>query len=183
LGELLALARSQPGKLTYGSVGIGSTTHLAFATLTHQARVDMVHIPYRGSSLVNTDLLGGQIHAAFVGVAGVRSLIQEGRLRALAVSEAKRSDVLPQVPTVAETLPGFEMTTWYGLMAPAGTPPEIVNKIYKEVAAILKMPEIAGRMRDNGVEPEGGTPQAFAARIRDDLGRWAAAVKAADVKD
>lgn len=183
LNDLLNLARSQPGKLTYGSVGIGSTTHLAFATLAHQAKVQMVHVPYRGSSLVNTDLLGGQIHAAFVGVAGVRALIQEGRLRALAVSEAKRSEILPGVPTVAETLPGFEMTTWYGLMAPAGTPANIVSKVSKEVASILKLPEIAGRMRDNGLEPEGTTPDAFAARIRDDLGRWAAAVHAAEIKE
>ena len=183
LAELLSLARSQPGKVTYGSVGIGSTTHLAFATLAHQAKVEMVHIPYRGSALVNTDLLGGQIQSAFVGVAGVRALIQEGRLRALAVSEAKRSDILPHVPTVAETLPGFEMTTWYGLMAPAGTPADVVSKLQREVSSILKMPEIAQRMRDNGLEPEGTSADAFASRIRDDLVRWATAVKAADVRE
>ncbi len=183
LPELLAYAKAHPGKVAYGSVGIGSTTHLAAATLAQAGKVDMIHAPYRGSSLVNTDLLGGQIQTAFVGVGGVRGLIQEGKLRALAVSEAKRSDVLPNVPTVAETLPGFEMTTWYGLMAPAGTPPEIVAKLQAEVAAVLKLPDIAQRMRDNGIEPEGTTTDAFAARIKGDLVRWAAAIKVADVKE
>ena len=183
LNELIAYSKANPGKVAYGSVGIGSSTHLAAATLAQGAKVDMIHVPYRGSALVNTDLLGGQIQTAFVGVAGVRGLIQEGRLRALAVSEAKRSDILPDVPTVAELLPGFEMTTWYGLMAPAGTPPEIVAKLQSEVAAILKMPDISSRMRDNGLVPEGTTAEAFGARIKGDLVRWAAAVKAADIKE
>ncbi len=183
LPELITYAKANPGKLAYGSVGIGSSTHLAAATLAQSAKIDMIHVPYRGSSLVNTDLLGGQIQTAFVGVAGVRALIKEGRLRALAVSEAKRSEILLDVPTVGELIPGFEMTTWYGLMAPAGTPPDTVAKLQSEVAAILKMPDIAARMLDNGLVPEGTTSQAFGVRIKGDLVRWAAAVTAADIKE
>jgi tripartite-type tricarboxylate transporter receptor subunit TctC len=183
LGELLAYAKAHPGKVSYGSVGIGSSTHLAGATLAHMAKVDMVHIPYRGSGPINTDLLGGQITTAFVNVAGVVGLIQEGKLRALAVSTTKRAGVLPQIPAVAETLPGFEVNSWYGLMAPANTPPEIVNRLHAEVTDILKMPEIAARMKDNGMEPEGTTPEAYAALIKADLARWAVSVKAADIKE
>jgi tripartite-type tricarboxylate transporter receptor subunit TctC len=183
LNELISYSKVNPGKVAYGSVGIGSSTHLAGATLAQSAKIEMIHVPYRGSSLINTDLLGGQIQTAFVGVAGVKGLIKDGRLRALAVSESNRSDILPDVPTVAETIPGFQMTTWYGLMAPAGTSPDIVSKLQSEVALILKNPEIASRMRDNGLVPEGSTSQSFAELIKGDLSRWSAAVKAADIKD
>ena len=183
LNELIAYSKANPGKLAYGSVGIGSSTHLAAATLSQSAKIEMIHVPYRGSSLINTDLLGGQIQTAFVGVAGVKGLIKDGRLRALAVSESSRSDILPDVPTVAESIPGFQMTTWYGLMAPMGTPPEIVSKLQSEVAIILKNPEIANRMRDNGLVPEGSSSQSFAELIKADLLRWSAAVKAADIKE
>ena len=183
LNELISYAKANPSKVAYGSVGIGSSTHLAAATLSQAAKIEMIHVPYRGSSLINTDLLGGQIQTAFVGVAGVKNLIKDGRLRALAVSESSRSDILPDVPTVAESLPGFQMTTWYGLMAPVGTPPEIISKLQSEVAVILKNPEIASRMKDNGLVPEGSSSQSFAELIKADLVRWAAAVKAADIKE
>ena len=110
-------------------------------------------------------------------------LIQSGQLRPLAVSTTSRAALLPNVPAVAETLPGFEVNSWYGLMAPAGTPPAIVNKLYQEVAQILKLPEIASRMKDNGLDPEGTTPEQYGAKIRDDLVRWANSVKAAGIKE
>jgi tripartite-type tricarboxylate transporter receptor subunit TctC len=183
LGELIEYARKNPGKVSYGSVGLGSTTHLAGNTLARLGGVQMVHIPYKGSAQINTDVLGGQITTAFVATSGVIGLIQEGKLRPLAVSTTNRAGVLPNVPTVAETYPGFEVNSWYGLMAPAGTPPAIVNKLYTEVSQILKMPEIASRLKDSGQDPEGTTPEQYGAKIRADLTRWAAAVKAADIKD
>ena len=183
LAQLLAYAKANPGKVSYGSVGIGSTTHLAGATLAHLTGTELTHIPYRGSSPINTDLLGGQIVAAFVNVAGVLPLIKDGKLRPLAVSTTRRSAVLAGVPTVAETVPGFEINSWYGLLAPAGTPPAIIDRLYKESTAILKTPEMMARLRDFGLEPEGTTPQVFAAKIKADLLLWQAAVKAADIKE
>ena len=183
LADLTNYAKKNPGKVSYGSVGIGSTTHLAGATLAQMTGTDMIHIPYKGSSQINTDLLGGQITSAFVNVAGVISLIQDGKLRPLAVSTTRRAAVLPDVPAVAETLPGFEVNSWFGLMAPAGTPPAIVSKLHAEVVQVLKMPDIALRMKDNGLDPEGTTPEAYAAKIKGDITRWAASIKAADIKE
>jgi tripartite-type tricarboxylate transporter receptor subunit TctC len=156
---------------------------LAGATIAHMIGTEMIHIPYKGSAPINNDLLGGNISSAFVNVAGVMGLIQSGQLRPLAVSTTSRAALLPNVPAVAETLPGFEVNSWYGLMAPAGTPPAIVNKLYQEVAQILKLPEIASRMKDNGLDPEGTTPEQYGAKIRADLVRWANSVKAAGIKE
>jgi tripartite-type tricarboxylate transporter receptor subunit TctC len=183
LGELVAYAKKNPGRVTYGSVGIGSTTHLAGATLAHMTNIDMTHVPYRGSSLINTALLGGHLSAAFVGVAGAVGLVRDGKLRALAISTARRTSTLPNVPAVAEMFPGFDMNSWYGLMAPANTPPAIIQKLYEEVVQILKMPDIVERIKNNGMDIEGTTPAAFAAKIKSDLGLWATAVKAADIKE
>ena len=183
LAELIDYARKNNGKVAYGSVGIGSTTHLAGATLAQMTGVEMIHVPYRGSAMINTDLLGGSLQAAFVNVAGVMSLINDGKLRPLAVSTTKRTEALPSVPAVAETLPGFEVNSWYGLMAPANTPPAIVQKLHAEVVQILKQPDIVSRMKDNGLDIEGTTPEAYSAKIKDDLVRWAVSIKAAGIKD
>jgi len=183
LAEFTAYARAHPGKVSYGSVGIGSNTHLAGSMLAQMAKVDMVHVPYRGSSTIQTDILGGQITSAFVNLSGALGLIQDGKLRALAVSTRERSSVLPQVPAVAETLPGFEVNGWYGLMAPANTPPEVIRKLNREVTEILKMPEVVARLKEGGMEPEPTTPEAYAAMIQAELPRWAAAVKAANIKE
>lgn len=179
LAEFLAYAKANPNKVSYGSVGIGSNTHLAGSMLADAGKVEMVHVPYRGSSAIQTDILGGQISSAFVNLSGALGLIQQGRLRALAVSTTKRSSALPQTPAVAETLPGFEVNGWYGLMAPANTPPEIIKKLNTEVTAILKMPEIVSRLKDGGMEPAPLTPEAYAAMIKSEIPRWAAAAKAA----
>ncbi|MGB3067418.1 MAG: tripartite tricarboxylate transporter substrate binding protein [Ottowia sp.] len=179
LAEFLAYAKANPNKVSYGSVGIGSNTHLAGSMLADAGKVEMVHVPYRGSSAIQTDILGGQISSAFVNLSGALGLIQQGRLRPLAVSTTKRSSALPQTPAVAETLPGFEVNGWYGLMAPANTPPEIIKKLNTEVTAILKMPEIVSRLKDGGMEPAPLTPEAYAAMIKSEIPRWAAAAKAA----
>jgi len=183
LAELMAYAKAHPGKVAYGSVGVGSTTHLAGVMLSQLGHVEMTHVPYRGSAQINTDLLAGQIQMAFVNIAGVVPLIKDGQLRALAVSTLKRTSVLPDVPAVAETMPGFEVNSWYGLMAPAHTPAAIVHKLQSETAAILKMPEVAARMRENGLDIEGTTPEAYGQKIKEDLVRWAATVKAAGIKE
>ncbi|MDO9436357.1 tripartite tricarboxylate transporter substrate binding protein [Hydrogenophaga sp.] len=183
LAEFVAYAKANPGKVSYGSVGIGSSTHMAGATLAQMSGTEMVHVPYRGSSMINTDILGGQIQTGFVNVAGVIGLIKEGKLRPLAVSTAKRTSALPEVPAVAENFPGFEVNSWYGLMAPAKTPPAIVAKLHAEIVEILKMPDIQARLKDNGLDAEGTTPDAYGQKIKDDLVRWSAAVKAANIKE
>lgn len=183
VNEFIAYAKANPGKVSYGSVGIGSSTHMAGATLAQMSGTDMVHVPYRGSSMINTDILGGQIQTGFVNVAGVIGLIKEGKLRPLAVSTARRTSALPDVPAVAENFPGFEVNSWYGLMAPAKTPPAIVAKLQAEIVEILKMPDIQARLKDNGLDAEGTTPEAYGQKIKDDLVRWSAAVKAANIKE
>jgi tripartite-type tricarboxylate transporter receptor subunit TctC len=181
LAEFVAYAKAHPNKVSYGSVGIGSNTHLAGSMLANAANVQMIHVPYRGSGGIQTDILGGQITGAFVNLSGAMGLIQEGKLRALAVSTAKRSSVLPQIPAVAETLPGFEVNGWYGLMAPANTPPEVIQRLHAEVTDILKLPHIVARLKDGGMEPAPMTPAAYAAMIQAEIPRWAAAVKAANI--
>jgi tripartite-type tricarboxylate transporter receptor subunit TctC len=181
LKAYLDYAKANPGKVSYGSVGPGSTTHIAGATVARMIGTEMVHVPYKGSAPINTDLLGGAITSAFVNIAGAMPLIKEGRLRALATTTLKRPAVFPDLPTVHELLPNFEINSWYGLLAPAGTPPEIVNMLYSEVAAILRLPEVSERMITNGNDPEGTTPQQFADKIKADLARWADAIRAASV--
>ena len=183
LAEFIDYIKKNPNKVAYGSVGIGSTTHLAGATLAERLGTEMIHIPYTGSSQINTDLLGGQIQTAFVNIAGVMGLVSDGKLRSLAVSTLKRVSVLPNIPSVAEQVPEFEMNSWYGLMAPANTPLAITQKLNATIVQILKMPEIVSRMRDNGLEVEGTTPEAFSAKIKSDLANYANSVRAAKIKD
>ncbi len=183
LAEFIDYIKKNPNKVAYGSVGIGSTTHLAGATLAERLGTEMIHIPYTGSSQINTDLLGGQIQTAFVNIAGVMGLVSDGKLRSLAVSTLKRVSVLPNIPSVAEQVPEFEMNSWYGLMAPANTPLAITQKLNATIVQILKMPEIVSRIRDNGLEVEGTTPEAFSAKIKSDLANYANSVRAAKIKD
>jgi tripartite-type tricarboxylate transporter receptor subunit TctC len=179
--ELLAYAKANPGKLSYGSVGPASTTHLAGEMVKLMGGVDMLHVPYKGSAPVIADMLGGQIDMAFINVAGILPQIQQGKVRPIAVSTLKRSSIMPDLPTVAETLPGFEVNSWYGLMAPAGTPKDIVTLLYRETAKILHMPDVIERLKQNGLDPVGSTPDEYAAKIHEDLERWAKIVKAAKV--
>ena len=175
--DLIAYAKANPGKVTYGSVGQGSTTHLAGEMLHLMAGIDIVHVPYKGAAPVVTDLLGGQIDIAFINISGAIPQMQAGKLRGLAVTTLKRSSVLPDLPTVDETLPGFEVNSWYGFMAPAGTPRPILDRLYAECARILKMPDIVERLKAGGLDPEGTTPEQHQAKIKDDIARWAKLVK------
>jgi tripartite-type tricarboxylate transporter receptor subunit TctC len=180
--ELIDYAKKNPGKVTFGSVGQGSTTHLAGEMLNIMAGISLVHVPYKGAAPVVTDLLGGQIDIAFLNISGALPQMQTGKLRGIAVSTLKRSSVLPDLPTVAETLPGFEVNSWYGLEAPAGTPKAIVDRLYKECAAILKRPEIVERLKGAGLDPEGTTPEQHAAKVKADTERWAKIVKETGVR-
>ena len=172
LEELIATAKENPGKLTYGSVGAGSTTHFAGELLKMQSHVDILQVPFRGAAPALINLLGRQIDMAFVNISIAKPHIDSGKLRALAVTTLKRSSILPDVPAVAEILPGFEVNPWWGLLAPINTPPQIVNRIQTELARILKDPAIADRLRQNGLEPEPSTSAEFAQRIASEIKKW-----------
>ena len=181
--ELIAYARANPGKLGYGSVGPGSTTHLAGEMLAMMANLKLLHVPYKGAAPVMQDLVGGQIQFAFIGYAAAAPFIKAGTLRILATaSSPNRSSVAPDLPTVHETLPGFEINSWYGLAAPAGTPREVVNKLYTELAKILRDPEIAAKLRATGSEPGGMPPDVFVAKIRRDTAQVAKVVEGSGIE-
>ena len=180
--ELITYAKAHPNDLKYGSIGVGSTTHLAGEMLARMSGTKLLHIPYKGNAPVVTDLLSGQISMAFINIAAAEPYIRSGQLRGIAVSTLQRSSVLPNLPTVAETLPGFEVNSWYGLAAPAATPAAVIAKLHDAVVEVLKQPAIIERLKDNGLEPVGSTPAQFAARIQADYLRWGQVVKEANVK-
>lgn len=182
LKELVDYARANSGKLTYGSVGPGSTSHLAGVILSRMADIELLHVPYKGAAPVLTDMLGGQIDMAFLNIAGAMPYIKSGKLRPIAVSTLKRSTLLPDLPAVADTYPGFEVNSWYGLMAPAGTPQPIVDRLQRQVAEILKLPDIVKLLEANGLALEGTTPDVHAQQIQRDLERWQKVVKDADMQ-
>ena len=171
--ELVAYARANPTKMSYGSNGASSTTHLGMEMLAQLAGIQLLHVPYKGGAQVMTDLLGRQIDLAILNIAAVVPHTESGKLRALAVSTAKRSSVLPALPTVAETLPGYDLNSWWGLSSPAGTPREIIRRLATESANIMHSREVEQRMKDAGLEVEASTPEQFAAQIRKDLAAWA----------
>jgi tripartite-type tricarboxylate transporter receptor subunit TctC len=180
--ELIAYAKANPGKLSYGSVGIGSTTHLAGEILNQLAGINTLHVPYKGSTPILTDMMGGRIDIAFIGISGSIQQAQAGQIRAIAISTLKRSPNFPEIPAVSETVPGFELNSWYGMAAPKGTPKAIIDRLQQEVAAALKKPEVIAWMKQNGLDPVGSTPEEHAAQIRSELVKWAKAVKDAKVQ-
>ena len=180
--ELLALARAEPGKLSYGSNGNGTGQHLIGAQFEGMGGVMLLHVPYKGSGPLTTDLLGGQISMSFDTVTPVLPHIKAGRLRALAVTTAKRSVALPEVPTLDESgLRGFDMGTWFGVLAPAATPRDVVAKLNTELVRIIHTPEFRQKMGEIGADPIGDTPQQMAAQIKGDTERFARLVKDARV--
>ncbi|MGH6625974.1 MAG: Bug family tripartite tricarboxylate transporter substrate binding protein [Burkholderiaceae bacterium] len=180
--ELLALAKAEPGKLTYGSNGNGTGQHLIGAQFEGMGGVQMLHVPYKGSGPLTTDLLGGQITMSFDTITPVLPHIKGGKLRALAVTTLKRSVALPDVPTLDESgLRGFNLGTWFGVLAPAGTPKEIVTRLNTELVKIIHTPDFKKRMEDIGAEPVGNTPEQMARQIKEDTERFAKLVKDARV--
>jgi tripartite-type tricarboxylate transporter receptor subunit TctC len=172
VAEFIAYARATPGKIAYASAGAGSTNHLCAALLEKMAGVSMVHVPYRGGAPAVADTVAGQTQLMFT--AGTQSLehVKAGNLRLLAVTEGKRSSLLPDVPTVAETLPGYEMVVWYGAYGPAGMPKEIVERLNAEIGRILFLPEVRKRMADIAVETVRSSPQELATLTRADADKW-----------
>ncbi len=170
--ELIAYAKAQRQPLTYGSVGPASTTHLAGEMLARMAGVTMLHVPYTGSSAPITDMLGERIDFGFFNMGAVMGHVTAGRLRPLAVSTLKRSVALPNLPTVHETYPGFEVNSWYGVLLPAGAPAWLVQRYFQEFGDALRRPDVTRLMNENGLDVEATTPAAFAVKIADDLKRW-----------
>jgi tripartite-type tricarboxylate transporter receptor subunit TctC len=172
VAELIAYAKANPGKLSYGSAGVGSTLHLAGELLKSAASVDIVHVPYKGAAPAATDLAGGQIPMMFGPATAILPLARAGKIRALAVTSAKRSAFAPELPTMAETLPGFDVVGWYGLAAPARTPKDAVAKLNAEANQVLQSSDLIAHMHELSYEPIGGTPEEASARIKTDIVRW-----------
>lgn len=183
LQEFLTLARAQPNKLNFGSPGIGTTGHLGLAVLMHAGNVKLTHVPYRGAAPAITDLLGGQIEGVVDNPPTVLGHIAAGKLRPLAVAGKQRLAQLPDVPTAAEAgLPGFEASSWFGVVAPAGTPPAIVARLHQEIAKALRLPATQERFAKSGARLLGNSPDEFAKQIRDDRTKWGEIIKAANIK-
>jgi tripartite-type tricarboxylate transporter receptor subunit TctC len=181
--DLVALARSRPGTINYATTGNGTLPHLAAEFLRLRASIDIVHVPYKGSAPAITDLLGGQVEMFFANMLSAMPHVTSGRLRAVAVSSVKRSPVLPAVPTMIETgYPDFEASTWFGLLAPSGVPPEIVQRLHAEVVKLLAGKELQQRLGSEGAVAVGNTPSEFAAYIRSETEKWTRVVKAAQIR-
>jgi tripartite-type tricarboxylate transporter receptor subunit TctC len=180
--ELIALAKAKPGSLNYGMTGIGNPLHLTMEMFKHAAGIEMQAIPYRGDAPLNTALIAGDVHVAVVPLPTARQHVDAGAMRALAVTGAKRSAALPNVPTVAESgLPGFDSTAWHGLFAPANTPRDILATIQREAAKAWKSPEVLERLKNFGVEPVASTPEEFEAKFKADIVLFAKIVRDARI--
>src|SRR5688572_25954032 len=182
LKEFVALAKAQPGKINFGSPGIGTTGHLGLAMFMHAAGVQITHVPYRGAAPAVTDLIAGQIDGVVDNPPTVISHIQGGKLRPLAFAAKKRLPLLPDVPTAAEAgVANFEATSWFGIAAPAGTPPAIVARLHKAIAEAVRTPTMRERFAKTGAQLVGDTPEHFAAQIRAERAQWGEIIKAANI--
>ena len=181
--ELIALAKARPGKIDYASSGNGSAQHLFGALFMSLADIRMMHIPYKGSAPATTDLIAGQVSVGFPGIALVLPHTKAGRLRALAVTSAERSKAMPDVPSIAEAgLPGYAATLWLGLLAPRGTPPEIVQKLYDEIAKVLRQPEVESAYLATGTDVTISNPEQFGRFVKAEYDKWAKVIKAVDAQ-
>ena len=182
LQQLVTLAKSRPGQLDYASFGTGSSAHLAGEMLRTMAGINVIHVAYKGGPPAVNDLVGGHVSLMFNSLPAVLPLVKADRLRALAVASAKRSPALPELPTFAESgLPGFEAGSWYGLLAPSGTPREAITKLHAETVQMLALPDIRQKLAAEGAEAIGNSPEEFAAQIRRDIERWEKVARAANI--
>lgn len=179
---LIALAKARPGAINFASAGVGSTAHLSSELLKNMAAIDIVHVPYKGAGPAMTDLMGGQVQMLITGFSGAAPHVKAGKLRALGVTGAKRMTAMPDLPTIGETVPGYEVTSWYGIVAPVGTPRSVITKLHSVLAAMTQKPDITARLVALGIEPEGSSPEEFAAQTRLEIAKWAKVIKAAGVK-
>jgi tripartite-type tricarboxylate transporter receptor subunit TctC len=175
--ELLALARVKPGQINYASAGSGSSSHLAMELLKSMSRIDLNHVPYKGTGPLITDLISGQVSVTIASAVPLSPQVKAGRLRGLAVTGPKRSPSFPELPAIAETVPGYEVVNWFGILAPAATPGAIVARLNKELNAALASPELRTRLAAQGADPAGGTPEDFGRVIRADFEKWGRVVK------
>ena len=181
--ELIALARAKPGSLTFGSAGMGTNPHLSGELFKSLARIDMVHVPFKGSGQSIISQLAGEIAANFPSVPTAMPYVKAGRLRGIGVTTLRRVEVLPDVPSIAEAgLPGYEATQWFGLLAPAGTPRPIIDRLYQESSRALRSADMKERMTAEGLEVVGSTPEEFASYIRSETEKWTQVIKAAGIK-
>ena len=181
--ELIALAKAKPGQLSYASSGVGGATHMTAEVFRMLAGVDIVHIPYKGSGQAMVDLISGQVGMAFDQITSSLPHVESGKLRALAVTSARRLASVPNLPTMAEAgVAGYEAVSWNGIAAPAGTPKDIVARIQGEIARVLQLPDIKERFFKDGIEPVGSTPEQFAAHIRSERAKWEKVVERAGIK-
>ena len=183
VAELVALAKAEPGKLSYAHAGVGTSQHLAAELFKYMAHIDIAAVPYRGTTALMPDLLAGRVTLSFANIVNVVPLAREGKLRALAITSIKRSALAPDLPTMAESgFPGFEAVPWFGLFAPAGTPKDVLDKLHGETVKVLAMPEVRKKFDELGLEPVGNTPVEFAAVIRKETPEWAKLIKDAGIK-
>jgi tripartite-type tricarboxylate transporter receptor subunit TctC len=181
LGELIALAKARPGKLSYATPGVGTPQHVAGELLKSLAHVDIVHVPYRGA--VVTDVIDGRVPIALQNMGSILPMVREGRLRALVVTSLERSPFLPDLPTVAESgFPRFEAISWFGLMAPAHTPGPVVDRIYRQAAQIAAMPDVRAKLAQLGFDTTADPPDAFGAIIKSDIAKWAKVIETAGIQ-
>ncbi len=181
--ELVAYARANPGRLNYASTGNGTSNHLSFELFKSMTRTSITHVPYKGSAPAVTDLIAGQVQVMFDNMPNVLPQVKAGKLKALAVSSKKRSALAPDVPTVDEAgVPGYEVTVWFGILAPAGVPPDIVRRLNAEMVKIIGSPEIADRFAKAGVDPVASSPEEFGVFLRGEVARWAKVIQDANIK-
>jgi tripartite-type tricarboxylate transporter receptor subunit TctC len=183
VGGLLSYARSNPGKLSFGSSGTGAASHLSGELFKSMAKVDLLHVPYKGMGQATTDLLAGQIDLLFAPAQAVMQHVRAGKLKAIATTGARRSETLPELPTVAESgVQGYESIGWFGLLAPAATPKATVERLSADVNRVLAEADVRKKIRDLGADPAGNSPEAFARFIRDDQAKWARLSREAGLK-
>jgi tripartite-type tricarboxylate transporter receptor subunit TctC len=182
IAELIDYAKRNPGKVTFGSSGTGAASHLSAELFKRMAGVDMMHVPYKGTGQAVTDLLGGQIDLLFAPAQTVMPHVKGGKLKALATTGPRRPEELPDLPTVAQTVPGYSAVGWFGLLAPAATPKSVIQKISTDANRVLADKDVRAKMQALGAEPGGGSPEGFAAFIRDDMAKWSKLMKEAGIK-
>jgi tripartite-type tricarboxylate transporter receptor subunit TctC len=182
VAELVALAKAKPGTVNFASAGTGSTAHLAGELFKSLAAIDIVHVPYKGAGPAMTDLIGGQVHMLITGYPGALPHIKSGKLRALGVTGARRLIAAPELPTIGETVKGYEVTSSYGVLLPARAPQSIIARLHKETAATVRKPDVQEKLIALGFEPEGNTPAEYAAQLKSELAKWARVVKVAKVQ-
>jgi tripartite-type tricarboxylate transporter receptor subunit TctC len=179
--ELIALAKASPGKLNYGSSGIGGIPHLTAELFNRAADITMHHVPYKGGGTAMPDLISGHIQVYVQSVVQGAAMVKDGRVRALAILGPKRSQVLPDVPTMSETLPGYEATNWYGLVVPSATPAAVQRRIYGDLAKVLRMPDIRNGILAQGAVPLATPPDEFAVFLKSEIDKWARIIKDANI--